>query len=383
MPIDGILPWTAERRSIVFDPWTFTRSQRVCPNRLAVAAMTNKQSQADGTLSDEELRWLAHRAQGGFGMVTTCAAHVRPDGQGWDGELGVFDDKLIPGLTRLASAISAHGALGIVQLFHGGMRAPSRLTGQQPWSASTFILEQNNFEVPRPATEPEILETIEAFAAAAARCEAAGFAGVELHGAHSYLLCQFLGRVSNTRTDRWGGPLLDNRARLILETLRAVRERCSERFIVGVRISPEITTLGVDFDESQTVARWLAEQGADFIHVSLWDSWQPSRKYPDDPRPLTTIFREAIPADCPLIIAGGIWTPAQVHEIMSQGADFVAMARAAIGNPDWPQQAREPGYAPARPPYTPEALAKATLSPAFIDYMRRWAGFVTDGRPPA
>ena len=368
-------------RSPVFEPWTFSRSQRVCPNRLVVAAMTNKQSHADGSLSDDELRWLAHRARGGFGMVTTCAAHVRADGQGWDGEMGVFDDSHLPGLTRLATAISEHGALGIVQIFHGGVRAPSRLTGQQPWSASAFELEQANFEVPRPATEDDILETIESFAAAAARCEAAGFAGVELHGAHGYLLCQFLGRISNTRSDRWGGPLLENRARLILETLRAVRARCSERFIVGVRISPEVGNIGVDFDESLTVARWLAEEGADFVHVSLWDSWQPARKYPDDPRPLTATFREAIPSHCPLIIAGGIWTPAQAEEIMAQGADFVAMARAAIGNPDWPQQARVAGYEPARPPYTPQALKEAALSTAFVDYTRRWAGFVTDGRP--
>jgi len=365
----------------VFDPWTFDRSQRVCPNRLAVAAMTNKQSHADGTLSDDELHWLTLRARGGFGLVTTCATHVRPDGQGWEGQLGVFDDRHLPGLTRLASALSEHGALGIVQIFHGGVRAPSRLTGQQPWSASTFRLNQTHFEVPRPATEDDILQTISSFADAAARCEAAGFAGVELHGAHGYLLCQFLGRISNTRSDRWGGPPLENRARLILETLRAVRERCSDRFIVGVRISPEVENIGVDFDESLTVARWLAEQGADFIHASLWDAWQPARKDPDNPKPLTTTFREAIPSHCPLVVAGGIWTPAQVTAILDQGADFVAMARAAIGNPDWPQQAREAGYEPDRPPFTPQALAEAALSPAFIDYMRRWAGFVTDGRP--
>ena len=366
----------------MFEPWTFERSKRVCTNRLAVAAMTNKQSHDDGSLSEEELRWLAHRARGGFGMVTTCAAHVSADGQGWDGELGVFDDRHIPGLKRLAAAIEREGGLGIVQIFHGGVRAPSRLTGQQPWSASAFELEDKNFEAPRPATERDILETIDAFAAAAARCEAAGFAGVELHGAHGYLLCQFLGALTNTRDDQWGGAALEKRARLILETLRAVRARCSERFIVGVRISPEVENMGVDLDESLKVARWLADEGADFVHVSLWDSWKPSRKYPDSNTPLTTLFRDAIPAACPLIIAGGIWTPAQAREIMAQGADFVAMGRAAIGNPDWPQRARAESFAPARAPYTPEALAAASLSPAFIEYMRRWPGFVTDGTPP-
>ena len=345
--------------------------------------MTNKQSHPDGSLHDHELDWLARRASGGFGIVTTCAAHVSLDGQGWEGELGVYSDTLLPGLERLASAISSAGALGIVQIFHGGVRAPSSLTGQQPWSATAFDLAERHFERPRPATEADILGTIEAFAAAAARCEKAGFDGVELHGAHGYLLAQFLGRHTNTRGDIWGGDDLHDRARLILEALRAVRARVSDRFIVGVRISPELKDMGVDFDESLQVARWLAEAGADFVHVSLWDAWKRADKHPDSEKPLTTWFREALPDTCPLMIAGGVWTPQQAQQILDQGADFVAMARAAIGHPRWPQLAMDdPSYAPPRPPFTPEHLAAAALSPPFIDYMRRWPGFVTDGRPP-
>ena len=345
--------------------------------------MTNKQSHSDGRLHDRELAWLARRAAGGFGMVTTCAAHVRADGQGWPGELGVFDDAHLPGLTRLAGSLSAHGALGLVQLFHGGLRAPSSLTGQQPLSAAAFTPERAGAEASRPATEEEILAIIDAFAAAAARCEAAGFAGVELHGAHGYLLAQFLGRKLNTRDDDWGGPALASRARLLLTVLRAVRSRVSPHFIVGVRISPELTDIGVEVDESLQVAAWLAEGGADFVHVSLWDSWMRTKRYPDDPTPLTTHFRRALPAACPLMIAGGIWSRAQAEEVIEQGADFIALARAAIGHPDWPQQAQaDPDYSPARPPFTPQHLAEAALSEPFIDYMRLWAGFVTDGRPP-
>jgi 2,4-dienoyl-CoA reductase-like NADH-dependent reductase (Old Yellow Enzyme family) len=362
----------------LFEPLTFARSRRVCSNRLAVAAMTNQQSHADGTLSEDELQWLSARAKGGFGMVTTCAAHVRPEGQGWKGELGAFSDSHLPGLQRLASSLAKDGALGIAQLFHGGVRAPSELTGQQPWSASAFDLGDGKLEKPRAADEPLILETIESFAQAAVRCEKAGFAGIELHGAHGYLLCQFLGKKTNLRNDRWGGPGLENRARLLLETLRAVRQRCSERFIVGVRISPEVASMDVDFDESLQLATRLAEEGADFVHVSLWDSWKPSRKYPDNPIPLTTRFREVVPKSCPLIVAGAIWTPAHAEEILEQGADMVAMARAAIAYPDWPLRAREPNFAPARPPFSPEHLAAAALSPPFIEYMRRWPNFVSE-----
>jgi 2,4-dienoyl-CoA reductase-like NADH-dependent reductase (Old Yellow Enzyme family) len=366
----------------VFAPYTFARSQRTVRNRLVVAAMTNMQSHPDGQLHPRELNWLKRRAEGGFGIVTTCAAHVRVEGQGWPGELGVFADRLLPGLTDLAGALSDAGALGLVQIFHGGMRSPESLTGQQPWSATAFDPGRLNLEVPRPATEADILDVIEAFAAAAARCEAAGFAGVELHGAHGYLLAQFLGRYANTRTDEWGGKKLENRARLLLETLKAVRARVSDQFIVGVRISPEITDIGVEFHDSLQVAAWLAEGGADFVHASLWDAWGRTRRYPNDTIPLTTRFRASLPPSCPLMIAGGIWTPQQAAEVQKQGADFIAMARVAIGHPDWPHRAQaDPDYSPQRPPFTPEALLEAGLSQVFVDYMRRWAGFVTDGKP--
>lgn len=367
----------------LFSPLTFERSGRVVENRLVVAAMTNQQSHADGRLHDRELRWLVRRAEGGFGIVTTCAAHVRPDGQGWPGELGAYDDLLLPGLRTLAEGLRTAGSLGLVQLFHGGLRSPAALIGQQPWSASSFSPDRPGMEQPRAATTEDILGTIEAFAAAAARCEAAGFAGVELHGAHGYLLAQFLGRRTNTRRDEWGGEPLERRIQLLKQTLEAVRARVSDQFIVGVRISPEILDIGVDFDESLQIASWLPGWGADFVHVSLWDSWMRTARYPDDDTPLTTRYRSVIPAACPLMIAGAVWTAAQAREIRGQGADLVAMARAAIGHPDWPSRARhDPDYSPQRPPFTPEHLARAALSPPFIDYMRRWAGFVTDGRPP-
>src|SRR6185503_17028244 len=119
----------------VFDPLTF-RTGLTARNRVVLAPMTNKQSHPDGSLGDDELRWLSSRAEGGFGIVMTCAAHVAKDGQGWPGELGVFDDGLLPGLTRLASALRQSGATSIVQIFHGGLRADPKLIGTVPWSAS-------------------------------------------------------------------------------------------------------------------------------------------------------------------------------------------------------------------------------------------------------
>jgi 2,4-dienoyl-CoA reductase-like NADH-dependent reductase (Old Yellow Enzyme family) len=363
----------------VLEPFTFPRTGHVVRNRTVLAAMTNKQSHDDGSLSDDELCWLAARAMGGFGIVTTCAAHVSPDGQGWEGELGVFDDVLVPGLVRLADALRAGGALSLVQIFHGGVRAPSRLTGQRPWSASAFEMDQKGFEKPRAATIDDVERTIAAFASAARRCSDAGFDGVEIHGAHGYLISQFLGTVTNTRDDEWGGSL-ENRARFVRRIVSAVRDVTPERFLVGVRFSPEIEQQGIALDDALTVARWLVDDGVDFLHVSNWDSFRPPAAHPESDKPLTTWTREAVGSEIPLIATGGVWTAAQANEVMEHGADMVGIARAAIGNAAWANDAAVAGWEPARPPYTSEHLRDAALSDKMVDYMRLWPDFVTDGR---
>lgn len=342
-------------------------------NRMVVAAMTNLQSEEDGRLHDRELTWLNARAQGGFGVVTTCAAHVSLDGQGWPGELGVYDDAMLPGLTRLAQTLKGNGAMVWAQLFHGGVRAPSSVTGLQPWSASAVDLQQRGVEVPRAATEEDIRRTIQNFAAAAARCEQAGMDGVELHGAHGYLLSQFLGTVTNQRTDQWGGSL-ENRARFVMEIFDAVRASVSDSFIVGIRLSPEVRAQGVTLEESLKVAQWLGERGVDFVHASLWDAFKPVAAA--NGMPLTTLFRDVLSEEVPLIVTGGVWTPDQALQVMDQGADLVGLGRAAIGNPNWPIHARQPDFEPEMPPFSEDDLRSKGLSDGFVQYMKRWKGFV-------
>ncbi len=343
-------------------------------NRAWLAPMTNQQSHADGTLSEDELHWLRVRARGGFGVIETCAAHVARDGQGWPGELGVFDDALLPGLRRLAAALHDDGALAFVQIFHGGVRAPSSLIGQQPWSATG--IEQPGAERPRAATEEDLGRVVACFGEAAARAHAAGFDGVELHGAHGYLLGQFLSSL-NTRTDGWGGSL-EGRARLVRACVRAARAAVPAGFVVGIRLSPEDrgNARGLDLDESLQVARWLAEDGVDFLHLSLWDVSKNTRKRPEQhPLPL---FREAVPREVPLVVAGNIWTRAEAEAMLDRGAAAVAIGRAAIANPDWASRVAEPGWEPRRPPLTVAELGERGLSPTFAAYMRNWKGFVAD-----
>lgn len=358
---------------MIHTPFTFSPSGGRVANRTLLAPLTNGQSNDDGTLHEDELRWLVRRAAGGFGVITTCAAHVSLDGQGWKGELGAFDDAMIPGLTRLASALRAEGSFNVVQLVHTGVRAPSSLTGQQPWSASAFEINVKGVEPPRAATVADIEGVIANFAAAAARCEAAGFDGVELHGAHGYLLTQFLGTVTNLRTDGWGGDL-DGRARLLFETLAAVKAAVSPGFTVGVRLSAEVREQGVTLDDSLEVAGRVAAAGADYLHASLWDAFKPSAARPDTA--LTTLFRAAVPTPCALVVTGSIWSPAQAATILQQGADLVGVGRAAIGNPDWARQIADPAWEPLRPPFTAEHLRSVEVSPAFLGYLQRFPGLM-------
>jgi 2,4-dienoyl-CoA reductase-like NADH-dependent reductase (Old Yellow Enzyme family) len=355
-------------------PFSFRNGVRA-KNRVALAPMTNGRSHDDGTVGDDEIAWLARRADGGFGVVETCAAHVAPDGQGWEGELAIFDDAHVPGLTRLASALhERRGVVALVQLFHGGARADAQLTGARPWSASEIPGDPN---APRAATEEEIEQVVLRFRDAAVRAHRAGFDGIELHGAHGYLLCQFLSRL-NVRADGWGGETFAARARLIREVTRAVRAAVPASFVVGVRISPEDwgNAKGLDLDESLTLAGWLADDGIDFLHLSLWTAANNTTKRPaEHPLPL---FRRACPADVPLFVAGKVWTRAEADALLDRGADVVALARAAIANPDWPRRVEDPAWEPRRPPLTPAELRERALNDRFIGYMRRWKGFVAD-----
>lgn len=352
----------------LFDPLRLGEGV-AAPNRIVLAPMTNMQSHADGTLGDDELHWLLSRADGGFGVVLTCAAHVQEDGQGWPGELGVFHDRHEAGLSRLAARVRDRGAFPLVQIFHGGLRADRSVTGVEPWSASAV-------SGARAATSDDIERVIASFASAAARSERAGMAGVEIHGAHGYLLTQFLSATQNLRDDGWGGAL-EGRARLLREVTRAVRAAVSPSFTVGVRLSPEDfgNAKGLDLDEGLSVARWLAEDGVDYVHLSLWHAHENTKKRPNEHA--LPLFRAVLPDHVPLLVAGAIWTRRDAESMLELGADGVALARAAIANPDWPVRVRDPAWEPRRPPLSPEELRARALSASFTKYMRNWKGFVT------
>ena len=362
------------------DSFVLPRTGIILKNRTVLAAMTNKQSYENGVLSEEEKKWLIRRAKGDFAITTTAATNVTETGRGWNGEMGVWGDHQIPGLTRLADELRNQGALSLVQIFHGGMRAPADLIGSTPISAS-INHEPKTGNIPsREMTSVEIEETIEAFAAAAERCYNAGMDGVEIHGAHGYLIAQFLGTKTNRRDDEWGGDLT-GRSRFLMRIIEAVRIRTSPEFLVVVRISPEIADLGIQIDDSLELARRLSDTEIDALHISCWDVFKGSEGDLTDSRTLTRRFREVIPDELPLISTGSIWTAADVRFVMDEGADLVGVGKVGIAHPDWPLGLKDPNFEPTPPPFTVDHLASVDLSPIFVEYMHRYRGFVVGGRP--
>jgi len=371
----GPLPARGATKATPADEFVFPRTGKRARNRSVLAAMTNRQSLPDGTLSKDEHDWLVMRAANGFGIVMTACSHVSQDGQGFDGEVGVWSDNHVAGLSQLAGNLRSHGALGIMQIFHAGMRAPQRLTGTQPVSASANQTESSATGCTRSLAEQDIWRIIDDFAQAAKRLAAAGFDGIELHGAHGYLICQFLSTTHNKRRDCWGGSL-ENRARFLFEIINAVRKVVPSDFLIGVRISPEHE--GVTLEDSQKLAGMLTDVGIDFLHLSCWDSFKGARSRPSDQRSLTEHFTGAIPNPPPIITAGNIWTSEDAQTVMNMGADFVAVARSAIGNPDWPKGLENPAWRPLRPPYSPSHLKKCGCNDTFVHYLgKNWQGFVT------
>ncbi len=355
----------------LFDPLSLACGA-VLKNRFVLAPLTNLQSHADGQLSDAEFHWLTMRARGGFGLTMTCASSVQASGRAWPGQLGAHNDAMSPGLTRLAAAIKADGSHAVVQLHHGGMRCPADMLGHPP------VCPSDNAETgARAMTLAEVEECREAFIAAAVRCQKAGFDGVELHGAHGYLLCQFLSSEINLRQDAYGGPL-ENRARLLLEITDGVRAACGPAFSLGIRLSPE--RFGMKVPEIRTLAQQLMSGGkVDYLDLSLWDVF----KAPEDPalgeRSLLGWFTDLDRGSTRLGAAGKLTTGASVRRAIDEGLDFVVVGRAAILHHDLPERiAADPVFTPTPLPASVDYLRAEGLSDAFITYMRTWKGFVAD-----
>lgn len=335
-----------------------------------LAPLTNLQSHEDGRLSDDEFRWLTYRATGGFGHVMTCAAHVQRVGQGFPGQLGNFGDQHLAGLKRLAAGIHAEGAVASVQLHHAGIRAPAELIGEQPRGPS----DDAEFKA-RALGEGEVDTLIEDFISAATRAEQAGFDGVELHGAHGYILCAFLSAQTNRRSDRYGGTL-ENRARIVFEIIKGVRARTRADFQLGLRLSPE--RFGLKLAEQRELAGQLLDSGdLDYLDMSLWDVFKEPVETEFAGKPLIDWFADLPRGRTRLGVAGKLTSAEECRRALEHGADFAILGRAAILHHDFPRRVEaDPDFRSTALPVTRAYLRQERLGPAFIKYMNGWKGFV-------
>ncbi|PNG25453.1 NADH:flavin oxidoreductase [Methylocella silvestris] len=319
-------------------------------NRFSVAPMTRISATEDGRATERMTRYYERFAQGGFGTVITEGIYTdQAFSQGYVHQPGMTDQTQASAWTPVVRGIKAHGTLAIAQLMHAGAisqhnRFRDSTVGPSPVQPKgeqmTFYHGKDRYVLPSAMKEDQIADAINGFAESAGRAiEVAGFDAVEIHGANGYLLDQFLTEYANARTDQWGGAT-ENRVRLILETLKAVRARVGAKVPVGVRLSQAKVNdyhhkwAGAERD-AEIIFGSLADAGADFIHVTEFEAWQPA--FAKGGPSLMRLAKRYAPKA--VILANG-----SLHDIerataaLNEGADILTIGRGALANPDLPRR---------------------------------------------
>ncbi len=312
-------------------------------NRIVMPAMAHATGpDDDGFATELTSDYYEARARGGVGLIIVGSCSVSwPLGISGKPRLTIHDDKFIPGLARVVEAIHQHGAKAAVQLQHAGPAAQTSLIKMQPVAASTIIERADyampTYNQPRELSVAEIPGVIADFARAAGRAQKAGFDGVELHAGHRYLINSFLSPYYNKRQDSYGGDL-KNRARFLLEILAAVREAVGPDYPVWCRINGEERDIegGMTPEIAAQLAPMLQEAGTQAIHVSVW----PNRDTGYPPGFALDLAAAVKPAVSIPVIAVGRIAPRVGDKVLRQRkADFIAMGRALLADPELPNKA--------------------------------------------
>jgi 2,4-dienoyl-CoA reductase-like NADH-dependent reductase (Old Yellow Enzyme family) len=330
-----------ENRTL-FIPFSFKNGIRTA-NKILMAPMTTWSSNDDYTVADEEIRHYEARV-GEVGMVITGCTRVLPNGIGFTNEYGAYDDSFLPGLKRLAAAAKSGGAPALMQLYHAGNKAiPELIADGTPVSASAIELAASPFSkiktvLTHELSHEEVLDIIKAFGEVTHRAIKAGFDGVELHGAHGFLLQNFFSPNHNRRTDEWGGSP-KNRMRFAVEVLKEVQRVAATQvdrpFLIGYRISPEEVD-GYAVADTYPLIDQLIADGVDYLHVSLHDLLR-NKPFDDADGEKTTLelIVEHVAQRIPVIAAGSVKQAADAVKAVDLGLSMVAVGHALIINPDW------------------------------------------------
>jgi dimethylglycine catabolism A len=321
------------------------------PNRIVLPSMTTRGADAEGFVTEDTLAYYQARVAGGVGLITVEMASPEKAGRHRHHELGIYGDRFLPGLAKLVDLIHRGGAKASIQLGHGGGHTRRDICGEAPIAPSAIPhpVFEVTFEtiVPEAMTKARIEQTRTAFVAAARRAQRAGFDCVEIHAAHGYLISQFHTPFENRRNDEYGGSLA-NRARFGLEILRAVKAAAPGTAVI-YRISVEdLFPEGMHFAEGKQAAIWAAEAGADALHVTAGHYRSlPSAAMMIPPMSLPEAtfldYAAEIKAHVkiPVIAVGRLGDPAIAAEAVASGkADFIALGRPLIADPEWVNKLR-------------------------------------------
>jgi 2,4-dienoyl-CoA reductase-like NADH-dependent reductase (Old Yellow Enzyme family) len=320
------------------------------PNRIVMPSMTTRSADADGFVTDDTIAYFVARARGGTGLVTVEMASPEKAGRHRHHELGIYDDRFLPGLKRLVRAIRDAGARTAIQLGHGGGHTRRDICGETPVapSAVPHTVFEHTMEtiVPEAMNRARVVEAIDAFVAAAKRAQEAGFDCVEIHAAHGYLISQFLCPAENKRNDEYGGPL-ENRARFGLDILRGIKAEAPGVAVIFRLTVEDFFADGMPLRDGIQVAEWAAVSGADAVHVSAGHYRSepptmmiPPMAFPDAPF-LDFAAQVKARVRVPVIAVGRLGDPNTARAAIADGkADFIALGRSLLADEAWPNKVR-------------------------------------------
>lgn len=326
-------------------PLTLPNGQQL-DNRLAKSAMSERLADRDHAPSEELVRLYERWGEGGTGLLITGNVMVDPRARGESGNVAIEDDRHLPALTVWAEAARRHGARLWMQINHPGRQSPRDLV-PEPVSASAVPMtgiKRAVFAKPRALEPREIEGIVQRFAATAAVAEQAGFDGVQIHGAHGYLISQFLSPLTNHRDDDWGGDAA-RRRRFAIEVARAVRKAVSPGFAVGIKLnSADFQRGGFTNDDSVALVEALDAEGLDLIEISggtyesakMFEETVPTRESSKRREAFFQAYVEMVQdrVTTPLMLTGGLRTRAGMMDAMASGVDVVGMARPLALEPD-------------------------------------------------
>ena len=312
-------------------------------NRFIAGPLEKAMANLDGTLNERYIAYARARAAGGVALIVPESTYVSAGGRGNPYQVGCHGDHVIPGLRRLAEAVHEHGARLAMELHHGGRQASPTAHHRRPIAPSGVASDiMGPGSIPREMTPADIRRVIDDFAAASERCLEAGVDMIHLHGAHGYLLGQFLSPLSNVRTDGYGGRL-ENRARFGLEVLAVVRRVVGRDYPIGYRLSAsEYLAGGLEVEEAAGFAVMLADAGIDLIDVAggAYDSMTMIFQGPDAPKggfvDEAAAIRRSVGDRVPVSVAQRMNDPHFAASVMErEGFEYVTIARGFHADPDY------------------------------------------------